>query len=48
MGLWCKWDKPSPGWLKLNVDGSAKGGEITGVGIVRNHDGDITVGFSNY
>lgn len=20
-GPWCKWDRPSPGWVKLNIDG---------------------------
>lgn len=23
-GIWYKWDRPSPGWFKLNVDGSAR------------------------
>lgn len=29
-GIWCKWDRLSPGWFKLNVDGSVKGGFTTG------------------
>lgn len=28
-GRWCKWDKPSPGWFKVDVDGSEHGGNIT-------------------
>lgn len=34
-GLWCKWDKPSPGWFKLNIDGSAKGENSSGGGIIK-------------
>lgn len=47
-GVWCKWDKPSPGWFKLNIDGSAIGDKITGGGIVRDHHGNFIGGFSVY
>lgn len=36
---WCKWDKPSPGWFKVNIDGSERGGLITRGGVIRDHDG---------
>lgn len=42
-GLWCKWKRPSPGWFKLNVDGSARAGNITGGGVLRNADGRFEV-----
>lgn len=44
--LCCKWDKPSQGWFKLNVDGSAIDGVITGAGIFRDHQGGLIGGFS--
>lgn len=47
-GRWCKWDKPSPGWFKLNVDGSAIAGVITGGGVVRDWEGRFIFGFSVY
>lgn len=47
-GRWCKWDKPSPGRYKLNIDRSARGEVATGGGIVRNHEGDVVTGFSNF
>lgn len=47
-GRWVKWDKPSPGCFKVNIDGSERGGIITGGGIIRDHEGTIVVGFSKY
>lgn len=47
-GLWCKWDKPSPGWFKLNVDGSAKGDAISGGGIIRDEDRHLVAAFSHF
>lgn len=45
---WVKWDKPSPKWFKLNIDGSARAGIIIGGGVVRNFECNIIAGFSNY
>lgn len=47
-GMWCKWDKPSPGWFKLNVDGSARGETTTGGGVIRNHHGELLAAFSSF
>lgn len=47
-GIWCKWESPSPGWFKLNVDGSARGIITTGGGVIRNHQGDLIAAFSAY
>lgn len=47
-GSWVKWDKPLSGWFKLNIDGSAREELITGGGIVRNFEGTILAGFSNF
>lgn len=47
-GRWCKWDKPSPGWFKLNIDGSAKDDESAGGGIIRDEDGVIVAAFSHF
>ena len=45
-----KWLKPSSGFVKLNVDGAAKGnpGFSGGWGIIRNHNGDVIAAFSNF
>lgn len=48
IGLWCKWDKPFSGWFKLNVNGSAINGVITGGGIVRDHNGIFIGRFSTW
>lgn len=47
-GLWCKWDKLSPGWFKLNIDGSARSGESSGGGIIRTDNGVFIVAFSHF
>lgn len=38
-GIWCKWDTPDPGWIKLNFDGSARDGCMTGGGMIRDDEG---------
>ncbi|EOY32563.1 Uncharacterized protein TCM_040555 [Theobroma cacao] len=42
------WEKPWPSYVKLNVDGSAKGqpGEVTGGGIICDDKGNWIVGFT--
>ncbi|KAL0004154.1 hypothetical protein SO802_011715 [Lithocarpus litseifolius] len=42
------WDKPDPGWLKLNTDGSSKGllGAAAGGGLIRDEGGNWVAGFS--
>lgn len=47
-GTWCCWSRPSRGRHKLNVDGSARNGEITGGGIVRDDCGNLVASFSYY
>lgn len=47
-GLWCKWERPSPGWFKLNIDGSALHGITIGGGILRDHGGKLIGGSSHY
>lgn len=47
-GLWCKWERPSPGWFKLNIDGSAQDATITGGGVIRNSDGQLVAAFSKF
>ena len=46
--FWIKWEKPSPGWVRLNIDGSALGnpGRAGCGGIIRNDRGDWLGGFS--
>ena len=43
-----RWEKPSPGWVRLNIDGSALGnpGRAGCGGIIRNDRGDWLGGFS--
>lgn len=47
-GIWCKWDTPASGWLKLNFDGSARDGRITGGGVVRDEECRFILGYSIY
>lgn len=47
-GRWVKWDKPSPGWFKFNIDGSVRKGIITGGGVARKDNGAIIAGFSKF
>ena len=44
------WVKPTPGLIKLNVDGAAKGnpGLAGEGGVIRDHNGEFIIGFSNY
>ena len=44
------WGKSPPGYFKLNVDGAAKGnpGRASGGGIIRDHNGSVLAGFSNF
>lgn len=46
--FWIRWEKPSPGWVCLNIDGSALGnpGRAGCGGIIRNDRGDWLGGFS--
>lgn len=46
--IWCKWDSPSPGWFKLNVDGSARGNLTTGGGVIRNQQRELIAAFSSF
>lgn len=47
-GLWCKWDRPRPGQFKLNVDVLARDSNTTWGGIIRNHQGELMVGFPSF
>lgn len=42
------WEKPEPGWFKLNTDGSSRGptGTATGGGLIRDEGGNWVIGFS--
>ena len=42
------WEKPDPGWLKLNTDGSLSGsvGTTAGGGLIRDEFGNWVIGFS--
>lgn len=42
-GLWCKWDHPSPGWFKLNADGSARGSIACGCRVIRSNQGELSL-----
>lgn len=39
-GLWCQWKRLPMGCYKLNIDGLAREGIITGSGIIRNAMGN--------
>lgn len=45
-GTWCKWDFPSKGWFKLNIDRSQY--IITCGGVIRDDCGNILAAFSNF
>lgn len=45
---WCRWMRPIRGRYKLNVDGSARNGDITGGGIIRDEFGNMMAGFSYF
>lgn len=47
-GLWCKWERSSLGWFRLNIDGSAREGNITGCGVLQNADGYLIAAFSSH
>ncbi|XP_012857145.1 PREDICTED: uncharacterized protein LOC105976424 [Erythranthe guttata] len=47
-GSWIKWNPPNPLQVKVNVDGSRKGDECSGGGLIRTHDGSFIRGFSNF
>lgn len=47
-GTWCRWVRPSRGRYKLNVDGSARNGEITGGEVIRDEHGNLVASFSHY
>ena len=42
------WEKPDPGWIKLNTDGSSSGsvGIAVGGGLIRDEFGNWLIGFS--
>ena len=42
------WEKPDPGWIKLNTDGSLSGsvGTAAGGGLIRDEFGNWVIGFS--
>ena len=43
-----RWEKPDPGWVKLNIDGSLSGsiGTAAGGGLIRDEFGNWVIGFS--
>lgn len=41
-------DTPHSRRYKLNVDGSARDGDITGGGVIRDADGNMVAGFSYF
>ena len=47
-GIW--WERPPQGWMKLNIDGSAKGNpDLVGCGgVIRDDSGQWIVGFSKH
>lgn len=47
-GIWCKWERPPPGWFKLNSDGLAIHGIITGGGVMLDQEGNLIGEFSNF
>lgn len=46
--IWCKWERPPPGWFKLNSDGLAIHGIITGGGVMLDQEGNLIGEFSNF
>lgn len=46
-GTWCRWERPLLS-CKLNIDGSARGDDITGGGVLRNTMGRVIASFSHY
>ncbi|KAL7160678.1 hypothetical protein ABFS83_01G113200 [Erythranthe nasuta] len=47
-GSWIKLNPPNPLQVKVNVDGTRKGDECSGGGLIRTHDGSFIRGFSNF
>lgn len=47
-GTWCRWTRRSWGRNKLNVDRSARNGEIVGGGVIRDEFGNLVASFSYY
>lgn len=45
-GRWLLWSKPSVGKVKMNTDGSRKGGRGTTGGVLRGKTGTFCYGFS--
>ncbi|XP_012829976.1 PREDICTED: uncharacterized protein LOC105951132 [Erythranthe guttata] len=45
-GSWIKWNPPNPLQVKVNVDGSGKGDECSGGGLIRTHNGSFIRGIS--
>lgn len=48
IGRWCQWQRPTTGYHKLNADGSARDGVITGGGVVRDEQGKFIAAFSSF
>lgn len=48
IGRWCQWQRPTTGYHKLNADGSARDGVITGGGVVRDEQGKLIAAFSSF
>lgn len=47
-GTWCIWTRPNAATYKLNIDGSARNGIITGGGIIRDAGGHFVAAFSAF
>lgn len=45
-GTWVSWTRPSPGFVKLNTNGSRRGNGATGGGIVRDSKGELLLAFA--
>lgn len=46
-GNWFRWERPPNGFVKLNVDGSARHQAIAEGGILRNHHGVLVAAFAS-
>lgn len=47
-GRWFQWTRPISSFLKLNIDGSAKDGLISGGDIIRNEEENLIVAFYSF